>query len=144
MPLCFRRLYGARRVFMRLISSFIFAGLLAVCAAAWSLAGDEAKPVKLYGVIGLVDELQTSFSDAGVTLSKKSLPASIIDVRPGSVAIYAGLRSNDKVLKYSLIAGRLEVTIDRDGRLYAVPLGRFYIVGHNKENFRQARSPFER
>ena len=94
-------------------------------AAAWLCllnangCGAAEKPLTLYGQI---DALEKACASSGVKLESKSLPARVGSVRLGSPAAYSGLQANDTVLSCSTEQNRLKLTIERDGKTYALSL----------------------
>lgn len=91
--------------------------LLAMCCILTSPPCAVSEGVKLYGG---VSELIVLCQSAGITLSGNKLPATVLFVRLGSTALYAGISKGDKVLSAAVDNNVLTLKIERDKKSYAV------------------------
>jgi len=75
---------------------------------------------------GHIDTLADMCSSAGVTLSSKSMPTTVEDIRAGSSAYYSGLSNGDKIISGKVDDDKLSLLIERNGKQYAVKLNTMY------------------
>lgn len=75
--------------------------------------------VKLFG---RVDALSAACSAAGIRLESRQLPTTILKVRLGSPASYAGVLDDDQVISGTISGDTMRLNLKRQGRLYSVAL----------------------
>ncbi len=106
----------------------IFISLAFVCAAnyftincctAKTNAQPEVTKVKLFG---RVDALSVACSAAGIRLESRQLPTSILKVRLGSPASYAGVLDDDQVISGTISGDTMHLNLKRQGKQYSVAL----------------------
>jgi len=120
-------------------SLLALAVVLNILAPATAKAQTEVNKLKLFGRI---DALSSACSAAGIRLESRQLPTTILKVRLGSPASYAGVLDQDQIESGTISGGTMNLCLKRQGKFYTVVLKikSEQAVSHSESGARQISS----